>query len=620
MKRSLKIMLCITIIMAFIVTSMGLATIAVKSIKLNTTSVKLQVGKTYKLKVIFTPSNATNKKITFTSANKSVATVNSTGYIKGIETGKTVITVISASNKKAVAKCNVTISQASQSLKLPFAKGETLTVCTSECYSSKHSFSDILTIFKDTAKRSGINLVWEVIKPDYGTVMQTRLAAGTDLPDIIMLPGSSNVWAKYFEGDLCIPLNDLINNYAPDIKKFYEIRYDLKKINTYSVDGKIHYLPTQIFGMEPGKNVDNYFNPFGVIVRDDLLKTLGLKSPETIDELYNVLKAYKNEGLVPFTQYGAGSAGGLTRTNLMFWSGAFGLHTVRQADGFYMDKNGKLEYEYLSPKLKPYLQEMNKWWSEKLIDNEMSSMNNDKWTNMILEGKLGVVIGNLGGIGTWNVRAKKGVNYQPAKYPRGKNGEMYFGSSDLFGGACAITKSSKIPEIAIKWLDLNFFTEEGIIRQSMGTEGVTFKYVNGKPEYLDSFRKDPEWWNILVGQGSFCDAMLPQIYRKDVRMETFNRLVFNGPEYASALKSAQWYGENSVMGMPKLIPTKEQSDIIDQYSPDIDTYVDEMVVKFITGTESLSNFDKFTAKLKTMGIDKVIRAKQEMVDGYNKAK
>ena len=111
MKKTLGVILSVILIMTFAITSLGLASIAVKSIKLNTNNITLKVGKTYTLKVTITPANATDKKLTYSSANKKIATVDTKGKIKGIKAGKTVITVTSSSNKKAVAKCNVTISQ-----------------------------------------------------------------------------------------------------------------------------------------------------------------------------------------------------------------------------------------------------------------------------------------------------------------------------------------------------------------------------------------------------------------------------------------------------------------------------------------------------------------------------
>ena len=50
---------------------------------------------------------------------------------------------------------------------------------------------------------------------------------------------------------------------------------------------------------------------------------------------------------------------------------------------------------------------------------------------------------------------------------------------------------------------------------------------------------------------------------------------------------------------------------------DIEIYVDEMVMKFITGREPLSNWDTYVNTVKQMGIDNVLSIYQEVVDAWN---
>lgn len=50
---------------------------------------------------------------------------------------------------------------------------------------------------------------------------------------------------------------------------------------------------------------------------------------------------------------------------------------------------------------------------------------------------------------------------------------------------------------------------------------------------------------------------------------------------------------------------------------DIDTYKNEMIVKFIMGAESLDKFDEYVATLKSMGIDEAIQMQQSGLERYN---
>jgi len=77
-------------------------------------------GKKIKLSatVKVTPNKKTNKKVTYKSANKKIATVTAKGVVKGKKVGKTKITVISKKNKKKKATITVIVKKAVKSLKM----------------------------------------------------------------------------------------------------------------------------------------------------------------------------------------------------------------------------------------------------------------------------------------------------------------------------------------------------------------------------------------------------------------------------------------------------------------------------------------------------------------------
>ena len=81
----------------------------VTGISLDYSSISVVKGSTKKLTATVRPSNATNKKVTWTSSNKKIATVTQSGKVKGIKAGTAKITVKAkdGSGKKAV--CTVTV-------------------------------------------------------------------------------------------------------------------------------------------------------------------------------------------------------------------------------------------------------------------------------------------------------------------------------------------------------------------------------------------------------------------------------------------------------------------------------------------------------------------------------
>ncbi len=86
--------------------------IALDSISLPKTE-KVELGKTLTLTPTFSPSNTTNKIVTWTSSDETVATVDNGGKITPKKIGSTIITVTSQDGKKK-ATCTVTVIQAQE--------------------------------------------------------------------------------------------------------------------------------------------------------------------------------------------------------------------------------------------------------------------------------------------------------------------------------------------------------------------------------------------------------------------------------------------------------------------------------------------------------------------------
>ncbi len=86
--------------------------VAVKptSIALNKSTVTVKYGKTYQLTAAFTPSNTTDKRVTWTSSNPKAVSVTSSGVVKGLTANSSaVITCKSVSGGK-IAKCTVKVA------------------------------------------------------------------------------------------------------------------------------------------------------------------------------------------------------------------------------------------------------------------------------------------------------------------------------------------------------------------------------------------------------------------------------------------------------------------------------------------------------------------------------
>lgn len=89
----------------------GAAVIHVSGVNLDKTTLSLTEGDTYTLKATISPSNATDKSVTWSSSNTAVATVSSSGVVTAKAVGSATITVKTNDGGK-MATCAVTVQGA----------------------------------------------------------------------------------------------------------------------------------------------------------------------------------------------------------------------------------------------------------------------------------------------------------------------------------------------------------------------------------------------------------------------------------------------------------------------------------------------------------------------------
>ena len=83
------------------------STVAVTGIQINENIESLEVGKSKIITATITPSNATDKNITWKSSDESIATVNTSGEITAKKSGTVNITASSSNGKTSTIKINI---------------------------------------------------------------------------------------------------------------------------------------------------------------------------------------------------------------------------------------------------------------------------------------------------------------------------------------------------------------------------------------------------------------------------------------------------------------------------------------------------------------------------------
>ncbi len=429
------------------------------------------------------------------------------------------------------------------------------------------------------------------------------MIASKELPDIVEcnwseFPGGPE---KAINDGYIINLNDIMEKDSPNLKNFLEANPQYK--SDLKTDSGQYFCYPFIRGD------DSLLTAAGIALRGDWLEELKLDIPETIDEWYNVLKAFKEKknATAPLS---------FTLSNVLDWglfSGAYGA-----TKSFYVDGD-VVKFGGTEPGFLEFLKTFNKWYNEGLIDR--SFMTNDSTTldSKILNGNCGATPLTIGGgIGRISAAAKgkvDGFKLVPAKYPTLKKGERpKFGqvSLSINGIGAAITTKCKSYETAAKLLDYGY-GEEGHILNNFGIEGKSFKMVDGYPTYTDEIMNNPDGLSITAAMAKYLKAYESGPFVQDKRyMEQYAQL----PEQKEALKI--WPDTDAIEhAMPLVYVLQDETSELATITTDITTYQDEMIAKFIMGVESIEKFEEYVKTIESLGLQRALEIKQSALERFN---
>src|SRR5699024_3749155 len=357
---------------------------------------------------------------------------------------------------------------------MPIVKDQIkLNIFANQAATTADDWNDIM-IFNEYEKMTNIDVEWQMV-PVEGMEEKRNLvlAGGEDLPDAFWGTGMpSGDLLKHGQQGLFIPLNDLIDEHAPNLKKIFDDYPDLKKGITAS-DGNIYAFP-------------RYYEPeFTSVhlgsrlwIREDWLEALDMESPTTTEEFYQYLKAVKETDLNGNGIHDEIPYGGTSMTSVVNrLRGSFGLgnrgnkHANIDIDP---ETEDTLRFIPTTDEYKQLLEYLNKLYTEELIEQNIYTVETSQF----------LANGSEGLYGSTNYYSPDmlfdgdiGENYIGAEALEGPNGVRLYSAvtSSVVGlGNFVITNANENPEATVRWVDY-FYGDEGSELYFMGFEGVTFE-------------------------------------------------------------------------------------------------------------------------------------------------
>ena len=166
---------------------------------------------------------------------------------------------------------------------------------------------DKSVILNEMSGKAGVSIEWETLSDSVSEQVNIRIA-GNELPDAFQGIGFSNYeLSEYGHDGTFIDLTKyLTDEYMPNLSKILKKHPEIKSAITMS-DGKIYGLPSgeQMGTAAIGADVNHsiFAIPQFSMINKAWLDKLGLDVPQTLDELYVCLKAFKDNDM-SHTYYG----------------------------------------------------------------------------------------------------------------------------------------------------------------------------------------------------------------------------------------------------------------------------------------------------------------------------
>lgn len=455
---------------------------------------------------------------------------------------------------------------------------------------------------KALEEKTGIHAEWEVIKgSDWNTKLNLAFASG-EYPDVI-LSVNSVVDKEEFgvTQKLLIPLDELTEKYMPNYTARTKAEDKDPTIGLVASDGKRYSVG---FLMAQDIKTDQHY-----FINQTWLDNLGLKTPTTLDELTEVLRAFKTgdpngNGKQDEVPLELGLNTGFY--GIRYILPMFGVPCETDKKWIYIDDNKKVQMTATQEGFRQCMEWLHEMYSEGIADTEMISQDINTIETKIKEGNVGLFTAwRLKSMG-WDESVEKDcVLFMPTA-PEGTKPSLNRYLELAKNGAYVTAGNQHVPE-TMRWLD-SMLDLETMFNLYYGAEGEGWSHgENGK---LDSASLDPTRVKDCLDANALFYAPAKYI------SENYNMAPqrIEKSEYCRQYEEAgiiQKYSNNYLKMAPL---TSEQRQNSTLKETDIDNAVIENVAGFITNGVTDDSWNAFVKLFEDMGIEEYIKMYQDAID------
>ncbi len=454
------------------------------------------------------------------------------------------------------------------------------------------SGNDSNPVLVELAENTGVEIEWDLMSDSLGEKVGV-LIGGNQLPDAFIAVGFSQNDINEYGGDgVFIDLTEYITpEIMPNLSKILEEHPDIRAGITQA-DGCIYGLPsgelmgTAAIGAENDLSI--YAIPEFSMINKKWLDELNLEMPTSLDELHDVLVAFRDNDMGAKEGNGAGSTIPMSTGfdqwcwgQEIFYSG-FGFTNFTSDICFDLIANpdGSVKFVSATDEYRDAVTYFHDWYAEGLMDLEMFSQGTSQLISKVSQGRVGVT--------TWwyieeiaGERAKDFVFLPPLKGPKGTKYENTCtvnvrSGPGVTSGNLNITSACGNPELLLKYFD-QWYDPEVVMQLQYGPIGIYFSEQdeNGVWQIITEEEAKAQYGKSSGELKGQYEVYGPRL----ILPEYYNNVFYLEDRAVVRLEDLQnfWmpYVESPVAYPNDVTFTNEELETIKRYKPDFTSQVAE---------------------------------------------
>lgn len=460
---------------------------------------------------------------------------------------------------------------------------------------------------------AGLEMEIEAIANEqYEQIIQTRTAAALDLPDLLNIgPLDTVTSVNLGESGIFQDVIPLVEQYSNgNIKKLQEEYIpDFWGAST-TADGKSYWFPMWY------KATYEKTKPFSSVtvplIRVDWLNKLGLEKPKTADEYIEALSLMREKDM----------NGNGKQDEVLLYTPAFSymgpLFGLPDSHIGVDPSDDTVKSPWLmKERLIPYVEFLQELVQKNILDVDSLDKPSDYTLKKIKSNQVSSQMG-YANTDFYNADVEQyDGDYQGVIFDGG-SGDLYVAAStpDFVQARMAITKACKNPEAAVRFLDL-VSTPEFAVLHRYGLEGDQHTYdengvlIPNENLNVRSYMLEGHAVGHIFWSGVFGSLALEEWETLRIPFLNKPQILDMGDNHSTG-DHKYYYGSNYHLAMA----TAEEIEVEDQYKPDLDTYMDETIMRLALGQYKVEDIDQYIEKMKKLGLEEMVKMYQARHDRF----